>query len=544
MATLGNTATRTRTSTVSKITTAVSDFANKVKGGFGEDSTSTLPIWVLGLMAALLLVCFIVWLKYRGTYETPNNIRDIVSSRFVSANDIVKQQGTRQGFEVYLSPCENATPGSEAAVSCTKQDFGAPVSREQGILSNFYFSTVNVTGLFFPESQMSDSPSKMEYVFSPEAIKFACRGGARSFVLDIWPSMEPLGGFRPILQVVEEGSNWRRISINSMEFSTAIQTIVSEIYTEGIQGTNKTINDVCVLYLRFRGVPRKETYQSVATTLAQYTLPYLLDPTMAYARGMKGDRLMNTNMQDLKGKIVIVTNKMASELETSAPALFPYVNICPSDSIKVEYTLADLENDVNPQTTKRNIQSSLTFLALPTNDAIAHTNDWNWKKAYDMGIHCIAMNFFNRETERSVSYFNTVFPTYSYRMKAPVLYKTIAIVPESSVSRNPGIDNGVLTNTAGIDPLAGLDVCINPFTELKRLYAEALNIDNLGAYPAGRVSNTQRPEVLKIQKLYESRIIPEKRRFASNNCQQNVERARELRSQELQYNNRITELIG
>ena len=442
-------------SAASSAASTAASAAMKVKDAIMQ---GPFPFWGLLVVVVVTFVCFVIWLKYRKNYETPNNVRDMAAAQFLSAKEIINTQGNRYGLVKYLRPCEN-TSGAEAT-TCKSDDLFINPQDTQIVLSNFYFNTVRVPGCFF-----GDEP-----VFSPDAIRFACKGGARAFVFDIWPSLDGRGGFRPILQLVEEGSNWRRISMNFMEFETAVEAIVSEVYGGSVYDADrKTDRDITLFYLRFQGIPRPQTYASVAATLAKHTQPYMLDPSFAYARGE--DRLVKTSIRELQGKMLFFVNKTKAELN-SHQGFFSFMNMCapaPESDVsaalmKLEYTPQDLKNLSTADKTRivGYIRSRITFLILPTYDPAVKTNEWDWKAALDVGIHCIPMNIFERENDRSKAYYK-IFSRYSYKWKPEFadfseggfqnkvsLRLPLVVVPPPLIPADPGTGDGTLSANANL----------------------------------------------------------------------------------------------
>ncbi len=429
----------------------------------------TFPWKGLILILLCALACFLVWIKYKGTYESTENLRDIVGGRYSTGQGIVDGEGLRFGLTKYLNPCKGAT-GAEAD-RCKKDDLANSPADTTTALSNFYFSTVNMTGCFFPTATSSANPRDLEYVFSPEAVSFAVKGGARAFVLEIWPSMHPQGRYLPVLQVVEENTSWRRISMNTLSFAVALETILKEIYTGSLLGDRDTRNDLAILYLRFRGSPRSETYKGVAAAINKYAEQYLLDPNFSSCRNR--ELLIQTPLRELQGKVIFLANRTANELQTLAPTLFPYINLCaPSpgndanaELMKIEYSMADLANISTTDSTRLRYISSMITFVIPSPEE-ARSNEWNWSIAKDRGIHCIPMNFFERKYGNQ--YFE-LFRRYSYRLKplyAPAnssgaqgqgqgfqnqqgafLRLPIVVIPEAPLAENPGTGDGTLTVT-------------------------------------------------------------------------------------------------
>jgi hypothetical protein len=324
---------------VSKISDGVSAGIKKFRE-VATESMSQFPIWVFVVIALISLVCLVVHIKLKGDLINITNIKNKSAEGNNKAASIVLSANGRKSLTKYLS-----TISSD------------PITI---LLSNFYFSTVNATGLFFPSKSG---------VFSPNAVQFAVKGGARAFVLDIWSSMEPFGGFKPILQSVEEGSKWRRVSMNSMNVETALNAIVSEVYTPSM-GNEDYSDDVVLLYFRFNGGIRNPTYDELAKICSRILAPYKLDSAFSSFRG--NNILFKTPITDLKGKVIIIGSKTQAEMEkeylaqanergdtTTKNPLIPYMNLCPQDSIPVEIDI----NALNTMVNKANfIKNSIVFV--------------------------------------------------------------------------------------------------------------------------------------------------------------------------------------
>jgi hypothetical protein len=491
---------------------AIQGFASKVGSkGMNFLKDNTFPGWVLLFFIGVIITCFVVWLKFRGAYETPQNVRDITATRLGSEGvmEIVGNSGARKGLEDYI-----ATELSNPRINATDLQF-----------TNFYFNTVRVAGCFL--GTPGGSATEQESVFSVEALRLACQGGARAFVFDIWPSMDARGGFRPILQLVEEGSGWRKISMNTMEFETAVEAIVTQIYGSSMFSPDmSTMKDVTLFYLRFCGTPRPQTYKAVAAALAKHTQPYLLEPSFSSAR--RAESLVGTSLKDLQGKLVIFANQTNKTLE-SHPEFFSYVNMCAASddttaSSKIEYTLEEFQNlTPTDRTTKISyIQNRITFLILPTYDERMFTNDWDWyTTAFAYGIHCIPMNMFNREKS---GLYNHIFKTHSYFLKDtqvppitpdttivvttglkrplmqgfenPVsLRRNVVILPEPKIPADPGFQDGTLAVNADFQDG---DRCAQIVRDIRK-YAETIQTD-VQTYMRETVKEDTRDSPVEVRK--------------------------------------------
>lgn len=451
----------------------------------------TFPLKFFFLIVALFIACFVVWVVLKEGYETPENIKYLLAKR---RGTLATQEG-RKGLKAYLDGDDGQ--GNKSADKATARNTH---------LSQCYFSTAYMTGCFLPTEGT-------EYVFSEEAVRLACKGGARAFVLEVWPALDAVGRYRPILQVVEEGSNWRRISMNTMEFELAVQALVDEIYGAKLTSDDQdTQQDLLVLYLRFRGKPRAETYAGVANALSRHVAPYMLDPSFSACRRQRD--LVLTTLTELQSKIIVVANQTKQELAKAA-TLYPYINMCIDGSIKTEYTLPEFGNltDQDRTTKQGTIQQALTFL-MPTDP---FTNEWNWSTAYQIGIHCIPMNFF--DAKKGADYFK-LFKTFSYMPSGATAIEGFQnpfapiLVPGPLQSADPGIGNGqvsILTEITDGDP-CGIAVRKNLEAAKKaKVKVEELvrtTLAAIGSYPpetrATMIKNTQQVNfdiVLDLQKL-------------------------------------------
>jgi hypothetical protein len=159
---------------------------------------------------------------------------------------------------------------------------------------------------------------------------------------------------------------------------------------------------------------------------------------------------MATSIGELQGKMIFIANMTKQNLETSAQSLFPYINIC--QAFQLEYSadeLADINANTAPGQTRDPklgyISQTVTFVIPSLKNAEA--NDWKkdttnvWDLAFQKGIHCVPMNFFERDN--GSPYFN-FFSRYSYRRKNSALWISPNILEEAAQANNPGVGNGQL----------------------------------------------------------------------------------------------------
>jgi len=299
-------------------------------------------------------------------------------------------------------------------------------------LTNFYVSTVNATGVFFPAA---------DGVVSPMAARAAVLGGARAFVLDIWPDLSPDANFAPSIQVVESGSLWRRISMNSLPFVSILKALIQEAFETDRPGTE----DPVFLYLRFRGKPRASTYTATADALRAVLEQYRLDASYNTCRGQ--DRIFTTPITSLFKKVIIMSNTRAT-----GNALSDYINVGPKDGIKLDWSVNEargLTQD-SKQLAIRNIQQNMSWVAPFSEDPDADANTWDYALSHSIGIHFCGMNFW-RNNEKLKSYM-TMFGKQSFALKPESLRYIIEVLPTPRYPQDPGWGTGPTAGTPTIPP--------------------------------------------------------------------------------------------
>jgi hypothetical protein len=364
------------------------------------------------IVATVLTIGVLIWYgKYRSKFETRANIDYMIKERTKEAADYDTGRDKRIDLPTYLSELKKA---------------GVPDTHL--VLTNFYISTANATGIFLPGE---------DGVVSEYAARSVVAAGARAFVFDIWPDLTPGGNFSPILQIIESGSVWRRISLNSAPFVKILKMIMFEIFESGRPGFNDTV----VLYLRFRGKPKRQTYDGVLSALQACIEPYKLDASFNNCRGQKGDsnRLFSTFITSLFKKVVVVSNDLAH-----GHGLNDYINIGPDDGIKIEWGINEA-NGFNDQTRRRaitDIQQNLAFVAPLSEDAHTDKNDWRIDESMKIGIHYIAMNFFQKSDTLSDYLSPAKFGRSSYLFKPAALRYIPMFLNNPKSPENPGWGSG------------------------------------------------------------------------------------------------------
>lgn len=397
---------------------SVLDFKSKVVASTGG-GYSFLMI-VLGI--AMVIGVYIWYGNYRAYYESDSNIQRIIKEKTKEFGQYYdSRRDKRIDLPTYLAELKKA---------------GVPDTHL--CLTNFYISTANATGIFLPGK---------DGVVSEYAARVAVSAGARAFVFDIWPDLRPGGNFSPVLQIVESGSVWRRISLNSAPFVTVLKTIMHEIFESGRPG----FNDVVVLYLRFRGTPKPQTFDGTLAALQACIEPYRLDASFNNCRGQKGDsnRLFSTFITSLFKKVIVVSNNVAR-----GHGLNDYINIGPDDGVKIEWGDKDALglNEQARTKAKADIQQNLAFVAPLSEDPKTDNNNWRFDESMKIGIQYIAMNFM-QSSDYLLDYLDDKkFGRSSYLLKPEGLRYIPMFLSNPKSPENPGWGSGPTAGTPTVPP--------------------------------------------------------------------------------------------
>jgi hypothetical protein len=254
-------------------------------------------------------------------------------------------------------------------------------------------------------------------------------------VFDIWPDLKPGAQFGPIIQTVESSSLWRRISMNSLPFSYALKTLAEECFQIN---SRPGYHDPLIIYLRFRGKPRSQTFnqtaQAISANLEEYRLPN------SFNRCRSQDTIFSIPMIDIMRKVII-----ASNVSAEGTYLRDYLNIGPAAGVKMDYTVNEARGlglDSLPQL-KEVIKHNLTWVAPFSEDANAENNSWDFKPSFDIGIMFCAMNFGNNNDKLKAYMVADWFGKQSFKLKPePLRYKLIKLVtpgspPDPGFTANP-----------------------------------------------------------------------------------------------------------
>lgn len=348
------------------------------------------PLWGVLIIAVVAIAIMSWFLHYRQFLETPYNIARIIRDNVKAADHYNRDNPSRKGLpELY-----NAL----VSKGYMEENLG---------FTNFYVSTVNASGIFFPA---------VNGVVSTDAVRLAVAGGARAFVFDIWPDVEAGGDFGPTVQVVESGSMWRRTTLNALPFVTLLQALVAEALQTP---TNPGHQDPLILYLRFRGNPRAATFDKTADALQSVITQYRMDMAFNNCRG--AERLFKVPVDQLFSKVIVISNVRGSG------RFMDFVNFSLKDGINLEYPAAQLQTisgDAAAEA-KKKILMNPTFVAPLSEDPMAETNDYAVGAAHALGIQFVAMNFWRNKKDKNLTSYMNTFGTYSFALKPPPLQYVI-----------------------------------------------------------------------------------------------------------------------
>ena len=378
----------------------------------GQSQSISLVIAVIvGIGTIIALVTW--YINYSGYFETKSNITRISKEATQAQVEYARINQKRKSLRDYLQRLQAA---------------GVPAS--QMCLTNFYISTVNAAGIFFPS---------YNGVASAEAARAAVLAGARGFVLDIWPDLTPGANFGPIIQVVESGSAWRRISLNSVPLSSVLQAIVQEAFQTPLRPGS---DDPYFFYLRFRGNPRAATFEATAKVLSATLEQYRLDNSYNNCRAQ--DRMYTLPITNFFKKVVIFSNNRAV-----GTTLADYINVGPRDGINVEVSVEDARSlTVGMKADAiHKFKLNETWLAPLAETPVAEGNEYDWEAAQALGIQFTAMNFWNRG-DRLKKYMDpNVFGTQSFLIKPARLRYVIEVIADPKQPFDPKWGSGATAGT-------------------------------------------------------------------------------------------------
>lgn len=370
--------------------------------------TTNFSILVTIGIIVLTLGIMVYYFKAISLLETPGNMRRISKDIMVANAAYDTNNPSRIGLRAYAQALINSgTPETHLA------------------LTNFYVSTVNATGVFYPA---------LDGVVSPEAARMAVRAGARGFVFDLYPDLSPNAHFSPVVQVVESGSLWRRITLNEQPFAAILKVLIQEAFEISERPGSE---DPVFIYLRFRGKPRTSTFQSTANALRVVLDKYRLDASYNGCR--RQQTIFTIPITSLFKKVIIVSNIRADNT-----VLNDYINIGPADGIALEYLTNTVKGftEADKIYAMTKIKTNLTWIAPLSEDPLAEANSYDVPANQAVGIHFCAMNFWNNNDKLKAYMADTMFGKRSFLIKPEPMRYIVDIIPKAPVPEDPKWGSG------------------------------------------------------------------------------------------------------
>lgn len=384
--------------------------------------TSTPFLIAVGIT---LLVLIIVYIVQSFGFETPANISRMETQ-------------VAKAWSQYESAQRDSL-----ATTLKKLQKNSGESQDSFLVSNFYWYTANMGAMFYPGDRA---------VISPKAVRLALLGGARSFVFDIWPDLTPgTGQYAPIVQHVSAGSAWKRDSMNSVPLAAILSTLVQEAYGVQRESTN---SDPLLIYLRFKGIPRKETFDFTAKVLESTIQPYRLDASYNRCRGQA--MIPIQNIANFSKQIIVVSNVVAAD-----SVMGDYINIGPTTGATIEYD----PNFAKGLTTGGAASGQTAGMKLSAINAIKQnisfvapddtTNGWDIAGCAEIGVHCLALNFGTLNVPSTAPSYSSgpsrmTFNNASFILKPVPLRIVPQTIAAPSTPPNWNFNGGNITQPPGI----------------------------------------------------------------------------------------------
>jgi hypothetical protein len=374
------------------------EFASRASGASSTVNSfigSALQIEVLQSKGAMIVVGLALFIFVI--------VISVQSFGFESATNILRQESkAADSWSKYES-----TPRDSLKTTLYKLQQNSGEAKDSFLTSNFYWYTANMGGMFASNGSRP--------VVSPKAIRLALLGGARCFVLDIWPDLTPGDGqYAPIVQHVAAGSAWKRDSMNAVPLAAILALLVQEAYGVQRESTN---TDPLMLYLRFKGYPRKSTFDFTAKVLESTIQPYRLDASYNRCRGQALIPIQNIAM--FSKQIIVAANVIAAD-----SVLGDYINIGPLTGATLEYDpnfSKQLPSEAGAASGMKlsainAIKQNISFVA--PDDA---GNSWDIAGCASVGVHCLAFNFGTLAIPKDA-------PTYSPKAGLPMSFENASFI--------------------------------------------------------------------------------------------------------------------
>ena len=388
-------------------------FLNNIMGAvnaFGDRGGVPWYVWVIMVFILIWLIRYTISLYW--IIETPPNIRCALNTFLDKFNKYGDNRSNRIGLRDYISQLqEKGLPDSNLA------------------LTNFYVSSCNSPAIFTP---LRDG------IASPDALRLCLAQGARYLDFNIWSDTK-VNGFRPMIKGMDQGSNWRRITMTEMTFKTAMDNVVKY----GIAGPDADADtnsapyrdDPLFIMLRFKGKHHNETFTGVANALRSTIEHYRMDFT--YNKGRSMESLFRVPITELFNKVII----MSDTYPPQGNLLFDYINVAPRSGIDQTISSRDLLYTPNEQKSQlvAKIMQNLTVSRAELEEFTGDKNDNDWIAAHAYGVHFAAMNFWSEDDKLKAYFAPDNFGTSSFKLKPNSLQYVIEYIPPPLLP-NPALD--------------------------------------------------------------------------------------------------------
>lgn len=378
------------------------------------------PVVYLVLSVLITIIVLVVIWAQSYNYYTPENL-------IIHTNSFLKKWEA-----VYGAAANGRKSLNEYLTTLTNEK---KIQPNQKCLGNFYIMTANAaaTGVSPDGVLLPGLP-----ICNIEALSFLLRAGCRGFIFDVHEPLSDRG--KPFISILDANPNkkWRTTSMNSLPFRDPINRLRAEAFGEGSLGQTqivqiKNTTDPIFIYLRFNRLHKPEFYNAVAADLENAFKDYRLDYT--WAAGRRETDFYTTDIQEFMGKVVIICNQKAA-----GSVLEDFINITPVSSVKANYSTADVQNITADEIMKVKpiIQQHLcaAFDVPGTPEAIKNTLDW--KRAQDLGIQMVGLNFFS--DAGNLNGYRETFGLYSFKVKPEALRYSVKL---SNAPRRAGQESNM-----------------------------------------------------------------------------------------------------
>lgn len=329
---------------------------------------ASLLMWIVLIVFIYFLARYIIH-KY-WLLETPSNIRCQLNTFLEKFNKYGDARSSRMGLRDYVRQIQAAgVPDNHLAIT------------------NFFVSSSNAPSFFTP---IRDG------IASPDAIRLTLAAGARYLDFSIWGDGKK-NNYRPMLKGMDAGSNWRRITMTEMNFSTAMDNVAKYGFANprAYSDTNAApyADDPLFIMLRFKGKYRDQTFTQVANILRNTIEANRLDFTYNKGRGMEG--LFKVPITQFFNKVIILSNVYPPDNNL----LNDYINIGPRSAVPLEMSSKEIKAipDNNKQQYIQRVQQNFTISRTELEEPDCDQNLNDWTAAHAIGVHFSAMNFWSED---------------------------------------------------------------------------------------------------------------------------------------------------